>query len=373
MFNTKFVSNCTLRSLDEIKLASLYYDSVDVLINEVVTTTKLEKEIVNGIEQYFCRVRGVHHCATDEFIDNLKLLEEEGVVRYEQSEDYTLAHADAVLQGNDDEPSDLMKLSMRNTSKLLHDNLDTLWFFNGDGRERRLILNEEARQLHSLYVNELDVGSTLDFDFLHKYYSNAITYLLYYIMSSNNAITNSNLLNDFMRNHFLQSLKQGDLKYSMSKESSPSIAMEALRMYVPNVSSLSIEDILEVRYKLRDELVHFRKYSLELNKTVESNFSKEDIFTNTSKCVETMLVPAVNDLQAKFKETRLGITSNILDELKNPSSYAPLLGNIFMNIPAYATFMLSAGLITGKALLDYKKEISGLKQNGVYYLLKLNS
>lgn len=369
MFDVKFISNCLMENVDDIKIAALYYDKINIMENDVYTINKPKVEMMNGKKRVVSTVRGTYNCLTGEFSSNLKMLEDEGIIDYFESNDYTIEPANS---NQENEIPELMKVAMQNTSYLLRNSKKQLWYEKISGNNLLLKLDPEVKAIHKKFVGELKVGSKIDLEFIYNYYRNLLSYLLFYISVGETTITSSKLIDNYINNIYIDALnKNVRSDYDIKKYGLPKIYTDTIRLFLPDVSKMPIEDILELRVKLKDELEGFRYFSLKLSKEIQENFDYKDIICDTQRCVEITLKPAINELTQKLKGMKLNIASKFIDELRNPKTYAPLVGSIFLNLPSHLTTLLSLGLAGSKVAIESYKEFSELKQNGLYYLIKL--
>ena len=96
--------------------------------------------------------------------------------------------------------------------------------------------------------------------------------------------------------------------HRFAKLQAASLAIQSLDIVIPLNTEITGEDILEVRYKLRDQLIPFRRAMLSLAPTVRQGISSDssiEVVSNEAKyVVETRIIPALYDLQDRLsKET----------------------------------------------------------------------
>jgi hypothetical protein len=63
---------------------------------------------------------------------------------------------------------------------------------------------------------------------------------------------------------------------------------------------------------------------------------------------------------------------NFIDKMQNPRSYVPLIGTVVASLPVRYALSVSFGLTAGQTWLEYKEEKRDMKNNGLYFLLKMN-
>jgi len=176
------------------------------------------------------------------------------------------------------------------------------------------------------------------------------------IIDKNNCITNNNTINDFL-----------NLKYNDTKTFSKNIIFNMLPIFLPNVCEMEFEDILELRFKLYDELQEMRYYIDNLSSEFSVNGLDDDkIRFNLEKRIN----PSIKQLERKVSGLTMRTLHTFIDNFKNPHNYAPLLTSFFTNIPAYASLLLSLGFITTQTVLKYKEQQDEIKNDPLYFSLK---
>ena len=79
----------------------------------------------------------------------------------------------------------------------------------------------------------------------------------------------------------------------------------------------------------------------------------------------------LTDLQTKMTNLKSKTFRKFVDKMQNPKSYAPLIGTIAASLPLEYTLLASLGMVTGQSYLEYKEEKRELRNNGLYFLLKI--
>lgn len=358
MFTGKFVSNCMGNNIDDIKYAALYYDKVEILDNIVYTLTKPNSERISTI-------RGVDDCIDDVFRDHLKMLESEGIVEYIISEDNRLMSLED--KNNNFCPIDL---ELRLICARLMETAGNQIFdvISRDGQIMNCISNKEVIDIHSVFKNKLEVGSQIDIEFIHTYYENLIYYIIKFMYEGANVITTSKIVDQYFSQYYLKGLSQID---NIKKPISKDLAVMTIKHFVPNVLSLSFEDILEIRHRAKDELLEYRYYMEEMNKKMVNEYQSAEICEYANNFIKTQIQPSVRNLQRKISSSKIRVVQTFLDEIKDVNSYTPLLASIFTKLPVQVSLLCSAGLISAKTLMKMKEEQYEIKNNGLYYIYDL--
>jgi len=212
------------------------------------------------------------------------------------------------------------------------------------------------------------------FTFLMLYYGQLLSALIRNINDGKKCLTTSKLTSDLLKEFYLQdSVKKIKRKIETELKVTPSIAFESVKLAVPNLSNLSCQEIIEIRYKAKDELITFKEYLQSLQFDLENNFDPEYIEIRSKEIVNSKIKPALKDLTRKFESLKSNIPSIILDELKDPKSYSPLLLTLTKDISDTLVLSISLGLIGLNAAIKLYRERQALKKNGMYYLLYLKN
>ena len=143
------------------------------------------------------------------------------------------------------------------------------------------------------------------------------------------------------------------------------VKLNCTSILLPNLSDATFEDIFELKYKMRDEL-------LELHNYLDSLIDNVDMENPDSFNILTHKINrAVRNLESKIKDINIAVAQKFITEIKNPLSYAPLLGTFFANVPSHVSLFVSLGLIGLNTGLEYTKQLNNLKKDNMYFLFKL--
>lgn len=140
------------------------------------------------------------------------------------------------------------------------------------------------------------------------------------------------------------------------------IAIEALSILLPNYKNLSFEDILDVRYHAKDQLLEMRAYIYELSK-----YNDFENFTDLQAYIKRKINKSIREFNTKITESKISFFQSVLHELKNPISYTPLLATFFGDISKQIALAVSMGLITADASLEYFKRRKKMKNEPLFF------
>lgn len=189
---------------------------------------------------------------------------------------------------------------------------------------------------------------------------------LFNLYRSNNIATNCFFLDKFIYNYYRR-VNQNQKTYINNF-----IANECLKILLPNFSSLSIDDILELKNKANDELLELQSYIKDFSvNSLKYDINSSD-FNVLSQEIQFKLNQSVNLFKRKCQNMKYDIAQKIINDIKNPLSYSPLLLSLFQNIPAHIELLASLSLISSNALLEYFKKSNELKNNPLYFTYQLS-
>lgn len=365
MLSAYYISNCLESNINDIKIASLYFDKIVIVKNKMYKVAIKEKD--TSIKS---RARGtiteIIDLVTQEFADHISVVLNEGI-------------AEIVDEGrikNNSVWEDLYEI----TNKILSQNINILFEqknFIRDPKGKRnsatIKFTDETRDVHAQFINPFRVGARVNFEFILNYYSLLLMSLLKAISGGQQCLTSSQALNRFVRLYFNdKKIKRLQQELAENHSVFPQLAFEAIKLSVPNITSFPFEEVLEVREKSTSELIRFRNELELVQFDLQKNFDLDYIAAHSEQLVNCKIKPAVADLSKKIQSLKLRLPKKILDEVKNPASYAPLIGTFFDAIPGHIAALISLGLISLSTAYDYIISIKEIKNSGLYYLIKLN-
>lgn len=188
--------------------------------------------------------------------------------------------------------------------------------------------------------------------------------------------TDSEMVNELLsygyENGLEEIIKQKGLRSIRQQFSEALLAMNVIETEVPNLSLRSVEDVLEARYQLSDELSHFRTEIASLASQVKASPWEPQFREEIEQIVKGKVKPTVASLERKINTSDKKFLLKLVRNLKSPSSYIPLLATVFTNMPLAAAILASCGLLTLETTIDTnieKREI--MDSNGLSFLLKL--
>ena len=119
-------------------------------------------------------------------------------------------------------------------------------------------------------------------------------------------------------------------KTTLAKNLSKPLAIDCINLVLPSIKVESPEDILELREKLKKQIIPFRmmtqKLATDLRTMLKDNYSIDNIRKESQFIVETKIEPALQDLKRKVE---LENDSFFIKLFGRTLSWIPLVGQIF--------------------------------------------
>lgn len=191
-------------------------------------------------------------------------------------------------------------------------------------------------------------------DFLEYYLSN----LFLHVKEKESFISDLQIINDLIG----RSLK----KEKMFLPIKDRIDLNGVSILLPDLSYATFDDIYEMKIKMRDELLELQAFinSLSSDIDIENIKHSEEVIINK-------INKAIKNLEFKMKNIKINTVQKFISEIKNPLSYAPLIGSLFIDIPTNISLFSSIGLIGVNTGLEYVKQLNNIKRDSMYFLFKL--
>jgi hypothetical protein len=363
-----FVSPYIPETLSSLKIAALYFDKIILqqnLVYQVVPVDKSKKELNPGDIGI---IKDIVHFIDDRFIDTVRPLCNEGLLEirnYEARNNIVDEEKERAIRSHVEE-----LLAQR--QDLLMREIDVQKAQNGRVIQKKLNITEEVKGVHEKYVGPLQPGKVFSLGFINKYYGSLLIDTQIGMAEGKATITGSPVVGDFLK-YIYQNERYDEFKQSLltSTGLKPHIAFDLLKLAVPDVSSLSLEEILEIKRQLKDELLKFQAELGQVSHNVIHEYDQEDLLKNLQEIVRYRVLPSVAELEAKIKQSNLRPLKNLTEALKKPESYVPFIGTIFHQIPAQLAFLLSLGLMSFETAIKYFTERKRIVNNGLYYVIQL--
>ena len=163
----------------------------------------------------------------------------------------------------------------------------------------------------------------------------------------------------------------GSLKGRVSADH---LGLKSISVNLPEIDlqALSIEDVLELRVALHDELRRFRLEMVKLATRLRTEPYEPGFSRDVERVVRGEVEPAVLDLEAKLAGVARKFPLRFVRSARTGA--LPIVVTVFAGMPLSAVLALSAGVVALEAWWEgniERKEL--LDTNGLQYLLRLRS
>lgn len=337
-------SDITQKAENELKLLSLYYEKINI-VNDAVYSPKFSAEgKYIGVETL--------SFIPQSFEKDYKLLLNESII--------------SIISKDENIEDEYATKFSEKISIVVNSNNDLIFPNHPTEKDGKIITEEVYDIMHSLLGFEF--GKPVEVHFMWFYYAFKLKWLLKFLIEGKTCIGSNNLNQLFLA--FVQTVQQEN-KELKTNGFAKSIALDAIKLSLPNPESLSFEDILELKYKLKDELGFFyqtiddieirnkQHFNINMNPRVYDNIFYKEI------------EKPLNELKINMQNLKSRTFRNFIKEMQNPKTYIPLVGGFIPNVSIQYCILLSLGMAGGLSYLEYKEQFRKLTNNGLYFLLKL--
>gem|GEM_PF-2123224 len=375
----KMISHNTYSGVDDLKTACLYFDLIEVanhfrpyILGDVNAKPQKHKD-----GKYYVpgRLHIEEHFISSEFKSHIQPLIEQGLVslKYEPYMTEEIVDKKRKYMTVGDPSLKLNSFVLMNYKKFFK-TVEDRQYEDEHGQIKIDIKGQMLDEVQEV-SDELDKTKKETLNFVFKYYGHLASAFLRNLDKGEKLLTTSSVLHDFIVDYYNSpDFKETRGQLNKTLDLHPSIVFDAIKLAVPNLSRLSIDDVLDIRLKLKDELLAFKDYNKSLQLEFELDGMDEKYLRAKSiEIVNVKIRPALEDLERKLKDLNLSIPTSILKEVKDPKSYSPLLLSFTNNISNTYAILVSLGIISFSTAVDYYKAKREVKRNGLYYLLKLKN
>ncbi len=150
-------------------------------------------------------------------------------------------------------------------------------------------------------------------------------------------------------------------------------AVKLIEVVLPNLETLNVDDLLEIRLKLGDELGLFRSEVDSLSSQLKCEVLDIEFERELDMQVRQKVVPSIEQLKRRLELADKKIGLKLIKKLQSPQPVIPFLISAFSPIPLYAALLVSAGIITLEVAIETYLEKSEIRNTtGLSYLLNFS-
>jgi hypothetical protein len=343
-------SDITPKATNEIKLLALYYDKINI-VNDAVYSPKFD----NTDGQFKFTGTETLQFIPKTFMTDYKLLLDENLI--------------SVTKRDENQEDEYERKFATRISSLINSKHELI-FPNHPTEKGGKIITEEVYDIMKHMV-DFEWDKPVDENFIWWYYAFKLKWFLKLLMDGENCFSSSNNLNCLFSEFIKESNKIND-DLGMNGYTK-SLAFDALKISLPNPDSLSFEDILELKYRLKDELALFYQ-TVNLIEIRNKQLFNTDLKENEYQSIFfSEIQKPLNDLENKMKNLNSKTFRTFIDKMQNPKTYVPLIGTVVASLPVQYAVIASLGLTVGMSYMEYTEEKREIANNGLYFLLKLKN
>lgn len=341
-------SDITPSAANEIKLLTLYYDKITIVSDVVYSPTF---KTTDGKFE-FDRVEDIHFIPKT-FRDEYKMLLDEGIMAITKRDEQAADPHEELFAGK--------------ISKVLYEQDEFMFPLHPEKPDGKIITKEMYDMMH--HVFGFNFGDPIELHFVRAYYSYKLKWFIKLLIEGQNCIGGSNnlnhLLSAFIKESEQLNLNQGSSGYTKS------LAFDALKIALPNPENLSIEDILELKLKLKDELGMFYQTINAIEVKNKQLFGTGIPDNEYEAMFFSEIQKPLTELETKMKNLKSKTFRQFVDKMKDYKTYVPMVGTVVASMPMQYAVLASIGMTVGQSFLEFKEDQREISNNGLYFLLKL--
>lgn len=210
--------------------------------------------------------------------------------------------------------------------------------------------------------NRITVGDALE------HYENILAAIVYHVLNKENVLSNSIVLNELISKSdvFKNMIYSSDNQINVNTKK-----LQTLRVLLPYINVAEFEDVLFLRTVAKDEIEQMRFYLEDviqkLNISEYEDMSNEEL----NKEIERIVKPSIKEFERKVKDCKLKSARDLIANIQNPLSYAPLIASFTNGLSPLATLIASMGMIGAKSIIEHKINENELKSDPLYFTVSL--
>lgn len=359
-------------NIEEIKSLALYFDQINIVEQRHIHILAPEKNAKtvkkNGKTYVESKVISTNDFTEKQFILHLKEFEKNKVIKYLMDADSGGTGPQPGIQSisSDMQINDLVLFH----SELVGTKHNEKQFTDEKGRivlSYDLELNKEAAHLTEKLFN--DTNNT---NKLMSYYARVFKTFVNYYERGENVLTSSKYVNDLFKEiSKTDRFKAAQTAFKSEFNITPSFALEAIKLGVPDLGKFPPEEILKFKEKSKDELLEFQTKLETITFDLLNQYDFNYINNNAQKIADLKIKPLIDNISNSLDNSKFKVIQELIKEARDPKSYSPLLLTFSDKISNSMILLISAGLVGLNVGLEHYSKIKEAKKDGVYYLYKM--
>jgi hypothetical protein len=372
MKTVNYISHMLEENVEDIKALALYFDQINIIEQRHIHILAPERnaKIVkkNGKAYIESKVVSTNDFTEENFLLHLKDFEKNKVIKYLMDADSGGSSLQPGVQSisSDMQINDLVLYHTELVGKKHNEKQYT----DGEGRvilSYDLELNKEATHLTEKLFNDTDNTNKL-----LSYYARVFKTFVNYYEEGKDVLTTSKYVNDLFKeisktDRFKETQKAFKNEFNVT----PSFALEAIKLGLPNLGKFPSEEILRFKENSKDELLEFQTKLELLTFDLLNQYDFNYINTNAQKIADIKIRPLIENIRSSLDNSKFKVIQELIKEAKDPRSYSPLLLTFSDKISSSLILLISAGLVSLNVGLEHYSRIKKAKKDGIYYLYKM--
>lgn len=352
---TALVVPYTETSLRLLKIAALYFDHISLQQQTLLKVEPIQDQ--SQPDQVSGVIRERIPFIDDAYLKQIEPLRREGIVSI-KPESY-------LSDSNLNFEYSLREIFINNDHLVLN-------LIKREGRHYQLNVELEANEIFNKLVGPTDIGSMIYLEPIYSYYSGLFSNIMKYSLKGLPVVSSSKALYQMLQAASNQKIFNGlEFDKTLKNYVKNKFAFDVIETLVLNVGDLELEQVLEARHSLNDELMAYRDELSRLQFEFENEFGIEKIINEGRSIANARLLPRINEIDHKIKKGKHSILKKLLTILQKPDPYVPIIGSSFAGLPVELALLISLGLASSEVAIDVMEEKKEIKRDGLFYLMQL--
>lgn len=369
MKTVNYISHMLEDNVEEIKALVLYFDQINIIEQRHlhIVAPAHAKPDKNG--RVKAEVISTNDFTDERFLSHLENFEKHKLIKYHIDIDSGGDSPEKGIQAvsSDMQINDLVLFH----SELIGKKHNEKQVTDNEGRiilSYDLELNKEAEILSEKFFSK-----SKNVNQLLYYYARVFKTFVNYYEQGKDVLTSSKYVNDLFKEiNKTDRFKQAQVAFKNEFNVTPSFALEAIKLGLPNLGKFPTEEILRFKERSKDELLEFQSKMENLTFDLLNQYDYEYINTNAQKIADLKIRPLIENISNSLDNSKFKVIQELIKEAKDPKSYSPLLLTFSDKISSSIILLISAGIVGLNVGLEHYSRIKEAKKDGIYYLYKMN-
>lgn len=369
MKTINYISHMLEDNTEEIKALVLYFDQINIIEQRhlhIIAPTNAKPDKNGKVK---AQVISTNDFTDEKFLLHLKEFEKNKNIKYQididsvgQSPEKGISPVSSDMQINDLVLSHSELVGKKqNEKKILDDKGRVVLSYD-------LQLNKESSILSEKFFNK-----TNNVNQLLSYYARVFKTFVNYYEQGKDVFTSSKYVNDLFKEiNKTDRFKNAQIAFKNEFNITPTFALEAIKLGVPNLGKFPPEEILKFKEHSKDELSEFQSKLENLTFDLLNNYDYNYINTNAQKIADLKIRPLIENINHTLNNSKYKVIQELIKEAKDPKSYSPLLLTFSDQVSNSMILLISAGMVSLNVGLEQYSRIKEAKKDGIYYLYKMN-